>query len=142
MERTNKEIYELYIVLLRNPQIAFCKTAYAAYKTLASIKDQGTIIEKFRLSLIKEYGKETGNGNYTLNTNDIPEEATHKLEDLFNEETEVNIYKVSKETFDSDVEKLITENGVSIGDCDVLERWLVDEPVQSSDDKDAAEEKS
>ena len=139
---TNREIYELYGCLIRNQQIKYSKTAYAAYKTLASIKDQGEIVEKFRLSLIKEYGKETENGNYTLNANDIPEEAVRKLEDLFDEETKVKIFKVSKETFDSDVEKLITENGVSVGDCSILERWLVDEPVQSSDDKYAAEEKS
>lgn len=135
----NKDIYELYTVIGRNQQLTFCKTAYAAYKTFGKLREIGETVDKLRNAIIKEYGKPTGNGNYQLDPNNIPEEAKEKFEELFEMENDIEIHKVSRKVFDAEAEKLITENGVSVGDCAVLERWLVDEPVSDSDPEKPAQ---
>ena len=41
------------------------------------------------------------------------------------EET-IELCKIPRGVFDGEVEKLITEEGVSMGDCDILSRYIVE----------------
>ena len=124
---TNREIYELYGALIRNQQLKFCKTAYAAFRNLGVVRDQGETIDKMRLALLREYGDEE-NGNYKLVAENLQAFQT-KEKELMDMECELELYKVPRDVFDGDAERLITEDGVSMGDCATLERYLVDDEV-------------
>ena len=123
----NREVYELYGALLRNQQLKFSKTAYAAYRNLGAVRNQGDTIDKMRLSLLQEYGEEE-NGNYKLSTENL-QIFQQKEKELMDMDADVELYKVPRATFDADAERLITEDGVSMGDCAILERYLIDESI-------------
>lgn len=131
---TNREIYELFIVLGRNQQMRYSKTAYAAFRSFSAISEQGRTIDRLRGALLEEYGNKGENNTYTI----PPEKVTEYLEkekELMGADAEVKVYKVSQKDFDAESERLITEDGVTIGDCAVIERYLVDDDTGSTGER-------
>ena len=124
---TNREIYELYGCLIRNQHIRYSKTAYTAYKNLGMIRTQGDTIDKLRQSLLKEYGDQLDNGKVRFKNTDSYRAYQQKEKELMDTEETIELCKIPRGVFDGEVEKLITEEGVTIGDCDILSRYIVEE---------------
>ena len=122
---TNREIYELYGCLIRNQQIKYSKTAYAAYKNMSRIRAQGEVINRLKEALLEEYG-EPNDGKYLFKDASKFRAYQEKEKELMDTEEDIELYKIPRDVFDKETEKLITNDGVSMGDCDILERYIVE----------------
>ncbi len=123
---TNKEIYELYTCLSRNRQMRYSSITYTAFKNYSAIRAQGEVITDMIQSLLAEHADHAEGNEYKFKDAKHREVYFKKYNELMDTVEDVTLYKIPREDFDSEVEHLIAEDKVSLGDCDILERYIVE----------------
>lgn len=107
MKLTNNQIYtyatELVAAFQDSTQKLPIKVNFYLQKNKETLIAMAQDIEKARIDLLNNYGTlDNENNRFTLDPDKI-EIASKELEDLFNLEQEVNIYKVSIDNFGDDI---------------------------------------
>ena len=107
MKLTNNQIYtyatELVAAFQDSTQKFPVKVNFYLQKNKETLLAMAQDIEKARIELLSNYGTLDNESNrFTLDPDKI-EIASKELEDLFNLEQEVNIYKVSIDNFGDDI---------------------------------------
>ena len=67
------------------------------------------------------------NGKYLFKDASKFRAYQEKEKELMDTEEDIELYKIPRDVFDKEAEKLITNDGVSMGDCDILERYIVED---------------
>ena len=127
--KTNKDVLELFTILAKNQGMKPGKIKYGVFRTLENIRNRAETINKLKDELIKTYGEDqNGNGNFSVApTMKTYAEFTEKFNDLLAQDaSDLKVYKISKNVFDEEVEKLISESDMEIGDMFIIEDFLVD----------------
>jgi hypothetical protein len=107
MKLTNNQIYtyatELAAAFQDSTQKLPIKVNFYLQKNKETLMALAQDIEKARLDLLNNYGTlDTETNRFTLDSDKL-EIASKELEDLFNLEQEVNIYKVNIDAFGDDI---------------------------------------
>lgn len=107
MKLTNNQIYtyatELAAAFQDSTQKLPIKVNFYLQKNKETLLAMAQDIEKARIDLLNNYGTlDNENNRFVLDPDKI-EIASKELEDLFNLEQEVNIYKVSIDNFGDDI---------------------------------------
>jgi predicted nucleic acid-binding Zn-ribbon protein len=107
MKLTNNEIYTYARVLMETFQDGEqkfpIKVNFYLQKNKTTLLALAQDIEKARLEIAQNYGELNETGEQYIIPNDKMAEATKELEDLFNLEQEVQIYKINIDSFSDDM---------------------------------------
>lgn len=107
MKMTNNEIYTYARVLMEvfqdGEQKFPIKVNFYLQKNKTTLLALAQDIEKARLEIAQNYGELNETGEQYIIPNDKMAEATKELEDLFNLEQEVQIYKINIDSFSDDM---------------------------------------
>lgn len=107
MKLTNNEIYTYARVLMEafqdGEQKFPIKVNFYLQKNKTTLLALAQDIEKARLEIAQNYGELNETGEQYIIPNDKMAEATKELEDLFNLEQEVQIYKINIDSFSDDM---------------------------------------
>lgn len=107
MKLTNNQIYtyatELAAAFQDSTQKLPIKVNFYLQKNKETLLTMAQDIEKARIDLLNNYGTlDNDNNRFTIDPDKV-ELASKELEDLFNLEQEVNIYKVNIDSFGDDI---------------------------------------
>lgn len=107
MKLTNNQIYtyatELAAAFQDSTQKLPIKVNFYLQKNKETLLTMAQDIEKARIDLLNNYGTlDDDNNRFTIDPDKV-ELASKELEDLFNLEQEVNIYKVNIDSFGDDI---------------------------------------
>lgn len=107
MKLTNNEIYNYAIALGKafedETQKLPIKVSFYLQKNKKTLIDLAQDIESTRMKIAQENGTfDESTGQYSINQDKI-EEVSKELNDLFNLEQEVNIYKINIDSLDEDL---------------------------------------
>lgn len=107
MKLTNNQIYtyatDLTAAFQDSTQKLPIKVNFYIQKNKETLLTMAQEIEKARVDLLNNYGTLDGETNRFILDNDKISIAAKELEDLFNLEQEVNIYKVNIDSFGDDL---------------------------------------
>lgn len=107
MKLTNNQIYnyatDLAAAFQDSTQKLPIKVNFYIQKNKETLLAMAQEIEKARVDLLNNYGTLDGETNRFILDNDKINIAAKELEDLFNLEQEVNIYKVNIDSFGDDL---------------------------------------
>lgn len=102
------------------------KLGYAISKTKKNMESELVVFEVERQKLIKKYGTNDGNGNYSVDENsETYHDFVKEVTEIAEEQVEINFFQVSQEVFNKTD---YYSDECSVRDYDILEALFVEKP--------------